>query len=112
MSDGFCIDFLPSTWNISKNQPKKKSTVGSYSDMIFNFEVILVVDNMEVVGGSTGGKKSRKEVTLDELSAYDINYERKKLSIGDFVWIAKKGNEFHSRITFVNAGIPRNSRFR
>ena len=52
-------------------------------------QVILVVDAMEVTGGGAGGKKSRKNLTLDELEALQVRYETRKLSIGDFVWIAK-----------------------
>ena len=44
---------------------------------------------MEVTGGGAGGKKSRKNLTLDELEALQVRYETRKLSIGDFVWIAK-----------------------
>ena len=44
---------------------------------------------MEVKGGSAGGKKSRKTITTDELDALGIEYDVRKLTIGDFVWIAK-----------------------
>ena len=97
VSQGFCLNSLPTTWKLSKHQPEQKSSSkmdhpGVIQDSVINFQVVLIVDNMEVVGGSSGGKKSRKEVTIEELSTYDINHERKKLSIGDFVWIARKGS--------------------
>ena len=54
-----------------------------------DYRVVLVVDAMEVTGGGAGGKKSRKNLTLEELDAHQVRYETRKLSIGDFVWIAK-----------------------
>ena len=47
---------------------------------------------MEVTGGSAGGKKSRKNITVEELDSLGIAYETRKLSIGDFVWIARGYN--------------------
>ena len=54
-----------------------------------DYRVVLVVDAMEVTGGAAGGKKTRKNLTLEELDALQVRYETRKLSIGDFVWIAK-----------------------
>lgn len=56
------------------------------------YEIILIVDIMEVAGGSTGGKKSRKNMTPEELDSLGVKYETRKLSIGDFVWIARGTN--------------------
>jgi crossover junction endonuclease MUS81 len=58
-------------------------------DIPFRYEIILLVDSMEVVGGSAGGKKSRKNITPEELQSLGVVYEMRKLSIGDFVWIAR-----------------------
>ena len=51
---------------------------------------------MEVSGSSAGGKKNRKNITLEELQSLEVPYEEKKLSIGDFAWVAR------SRIKLVN----------
>ena len=58
-----------------------------------SFRVVLLVDKMEVTAGFTGGKKSRKHLTTEELDALGIDYENRKLSIGDFLWIAKGPND-------------------
>ena len=57
-----------------------------------DYEIVLIVDDMEVKGGSSGGKQSRKSLTLDQLAALNINFETRKLSIGDFIWIARSRN--------------------
>ena len=57
-----------------------------------NYEIILIVDDMEVKGGSTGGKQSRKTLTLEQLETLNIRFETRKLSIGDFIWIARDKN--------------------
>jgi len=46
-------------------------TVSSSSDTFVlksgSYEIVLIVDAMEVTGGAHGGKKSRKVFTLEEL---------------------------------------------
>jgi hypothetical protein len=37
-----------------------------------SYEIILIVDAMEVTGGGHGGKKSRKIFTLEELDHYKV----------------------------------------
>ena len=54
-----------------------------------NFDIILLVDKMEVSGGSAGGKTSRKAITPEVLNNENIVYEERRLSIGDFIWIAR-----------------------
>lgn len=38
------------------------------------YEIVLLVDAMEVTGGSHGGKKSRKIFTLEELEHYKVYF--------------------------------------
>jgi hypothetical protein len=40
------------------------------------YDILLIVDAMEVIGGSHGGKKSRKEATLNELKALQVGGKR------------------------------------
>ena len=44
---------------------------------------------MEVVGGSAGGKKNRKNITPEELETAGVIFEERKLPVGDFLWIAR-----------------------
>ena len=94
-------DFVKNKFS-KKNQilpPKSKSETPSSSSSSYvpqswrlrsgDYRIILIVDNMEVKGGSAGGKKSRKTITTEELDALGIEYDVRKLTIGDFVWIAK-----------------------
>ena len=37
------------------------------------FEVFLLVDNSEVIGGKAGGKKTRREITTKELKANAVS---------------------------------------
>ena len=54
-----------------------------------NYDIILLVDKMEVVGGSAGGKKNRKNITPEELETAGVIFEERKLPVGDFLWIAR-----------------------
>ena len=56
------------------------------------YEIVLIVDDMEVKGGSNGGKQSRKTLTLEQLDSLNIHYETRKLNIGDFIWVARDRN--------------------
>ena len=40
-----------------------------------NYDIILLVDKMEVVGGSAGGKQNRKNITPEELKTAGVIYE-------------------------------------
>ena len=53
------------------------------------------------LGGSSGGKKSRKNITIEELKLLGIQYETRKLSIGDFVWIAKGENNIEVVLPYI-----------
>ena len=98
-------DFVKNKFS-KKNQilpPKSKSSATPSSSSNYvpqswrlrsgDYRIILIVDNMEVKGGSAGGKKSRKAITTEELDALGIEYDVRKLTIGDFVWIAKGDND-------------------
>ena len=53
------------------------------------YDIVLIVDAMEVTGGYCGGKKSRKALTIEQLQALQVPFETRKLSIGDFIWVAR-----------------------
>jgi hypothetical protein len=36
------------------------------------YDILLIVDAMEVSGGNQGGHKSRKQLTIDELTALKV----------------------------------------
>ena len=72
---------LPSEWNISEeNENDRKPLFSGFesaenSDFVLRsgqYEVVLVVDAMEVTGGAHGGKKSRKHFTIDELESLQV----------------------------------------
>ena len=54
-----------------------------------NYDIILLVDKMEVVGGSAGGKQNRKNITPEELKNAEVIHEERRLPVGDFLWIAR-----------------------
>ena len=56
------------------------------------YDIVLIVDAMEVTGGSCGGKKSRKALTMEQLEALNVPFETRKLNIGDFIWVARDKN--------------------
>ena len=92
----FVIKCLPSEWNVSKVKMEEErgnhvsqSSTAQLTLCPGEFKVVLVVDAMEITGGGAGGKVSRKNITLEELQRLNVPYESRKLSIGDFVWIAK-----------------------
>ena len=39
-----------------------------------SFDVVLLVDNREVIGGGAGGKESRKQVTVTQLEARNVSF--------------------------------------
>ena len=39
-----------------------------------SFDVVLLVDNREVIGGGAGGKESRKQVTVTQLEALNVSF--------------------------------------
>lgn len=94
-SSSFQIHSLPTTWNIIERH-ETKSVQPDLTRMCDNdrlpdgtYDIILLVDKMEVAGGSTGGKASRKMITPEELTSLNVTFETRRLSIGDFVWIAR-----------------------
>lgn len=54
------------------------------------FDVVLCVDNTETAGGGAGGRKTLKEETVRHLQRCGVNYDRRNLNIGDFLWIARE----------------------
>ncbi|XP_066588124.1 crossover junction endonuclease MUS81-like [Prorops nasuta] len=50
------------------------------------FDIILLVDTQETAGGKT---KPQHDITLSELKKLDVFFEVRRLSVGDFLWIAK-----------------------
>ena len=92
----FITDLSEMVIDASFNQPVAESTVYTESTCETSvvlkpgeYEIILLVDAMEVTGGSCGGKKSRKALTVEQLESLHVPFETRKLSIGDFVWIAR-----------------------
>lgn len=59
---------------------------------VSNPKVILLVDTQETIGKS----KSYLDRTLKELEQYDIEFEVRRLSVGDFLWTMRddSGTEF------------------
>ena len=41
------------------------------------FNIVLLVDNREVIGGGAGGKESRKQVTSLQLEALNVGPDEK-----------------------------------
>ena len=87
-------DELPDWVNDENSDQSEETLQDRHKPSFFlnpgEFEVILIVDNMEVAGGNQGGKKSRKELTIKELKANGVQFETRHLTIGDFAWIAKE----------------------
>ncbi|XP_063699628.1 crossover junction endonuclease MUS81 [Culicoides brevitarsis] len=50
-----------------------------------SYEIILLVDTQETAGKS----KSHLDRTIQELNRYNVKFEVRRLSVGDFLWIAK-----------------------
>ena len=48
-----------------------------------DFEVFLLVDNSEIIGGAAGGKKTRRDITNKELKANGVrlNWKKKYLEL-------------------------------
>ena len=92
-SMGFVMAKLPSNvGGVEAPVRRPRPRTAARDQLVLNphdYRVVLVVDAMEVTGGAAGGKKTRKNLTLEELDALQVRYETRKLSIGDFVWIAK-----------------------
>ena len=89
---GFVMTRLNPKWKIvSQRREELKEVVadGGITLRPGEYEIILIVDAMEVAGGGAGGKQSRKTVTIEELETLQVRYETKKLSIGDFIWVAR-----------------------
>lgn len=61
-----------------KNESKITMDPGSY-------EIVLLVDTQETAGKS----KTHLDRTIHELDGHKIKYEIRRLSVGDFLWIAK-----------------------
>jgi len=80
ISADFHLSSLPLEWNIIEDpEPKPKSGnrySGYHPDGFVlhsgQYEIILIVDMMEVTGGAHGGKQSRKQMKLDELDTLKV----------------------------------------
>jgi hypothetical protein len=76
LSPDFFAD-LPSEWNISENSVVQSSShpVNGNSGFILRsgqYDIMLLVDAMEVTGGAHGGKKSRKAAVLEEFETQQV----------------------------------------
>ncbi|XP_076033706.1 mus81 structure-specific endonuclease subunit isoform X2 [Oratosquilla oratoria] len=54
------------------------------------YEVILCVDNAETTGGFAGHKKGTKDIIITELKKNGVNFDVRKLHIGDFLWVCRE----------------------
>ncbi|KAG1666428.1 Crossover junction endonuclease MUS81 [Nymphon striatum] len=54
------------------------------------YDIILIVDVSETNGFASIGSKNSKSLLIPELRKNGVNFEVRKLHIGDFVWIAKE----------------------
>ena len=90
-TNGFCLSSIPGILNERELINPSKNLIQNGPERMKpgHFEIMLIVDAMEVTGGSAGGKKSRKNMTTEELTALGVPYETKKLSVGAFIWIAR-----------------------
>lgn len=77
---------------ISKKVPrkpaKKKKAETQVNFEIYemkDYEVILLVDTQETIGKS----KAHLDRTIQELNRYKVAHEVRRLSVGDFLWIAR-----------------------
>eukprot|EP00096_Caligus_rogercresseyi_P013555 TRINITY_DN6195_c0_g1_i1.p1 TRINITY_DN6195_c0_g1~~TRINITY_DN6195_c0_g1_i1.p1 ORF type:complete len:358 (-),score=57.39 TRINITY_DN6195_c0_g1_i1:33-1106(-) len=63
------------------------------SDIILSpdhYEEILLVDSSEIQSSKPGGKATRREITIEELTANCVRFEKRNMNIGDFGWIARE----------------------
>ncbi|XP_066974828.1 crossover junction endonuclease MUS81 isoform X2 [Macrobrachium rosenbergii] len=61
------------------------------------YEIVLCVDNAESTGGFQGmAKLNTKEIFISELKKHRVQYDIRKLHIGDFLWIARERSSFQS----------------
>ncbi len=56
------------------------------------FKVVLLVDSAETSGGEQGGKSNRKAITVSELNKKKVDFEVRKLNVGDFAWVARESD--------------------
>ena len=54
------------------------------------FEIVLCVDNTETSGGGAGGRKSLKTETERHLKNTGVQFDKRGLNIGDFLWVARE----------------------
>ncbi|XP_068218425.1 crossover junction endonuclease MUS81 [Palaemon carinicauda] len=55
------------------------------------YEIVLCVDNAETTGGFQGmAKFNIKEIFINELKKHKVQYDVRKLHVGDFMWIARE----------------------
>ena len=102
----FNLASLPSEWNISEEGEIPKPVIfgsGSAENSGFvlrsgQYEVVLVVDAMEVSGGCNGGKKNRKHFTIDELESLQVNkYVRHSKTVRKDIMYSEKQNPILSK---------------
>lgn len=68
------------------DQPSRKVVPG-FELKPGSFEIILCVDFIEITGG---GKAARKDEMVKELRMNGVQFDVRKLNVGDFLWIAKE----------------------
>ena len=83
----FHLPSLPDDWIISRPSrpaPRTAFNPGSFVLRSGTYDILLVVDAMEVTGGSYGGKKNRKLQTLEELEALQVG---RKILLVAFIFV-------------------------
>ncbi|CAL4117761.1 unnamed protein product, partial [Meganyctiphanes norvegica] len=74
-------------------QPQFSLPVGTY-------EILLCVDNAEVAGGYSNGKKNQKDIIISELRKHRVTFDVRKLHVGDFLWVARE-----KQLTYGGTGV-------
>ena len=75
LESDFHLPSLPDDWVISgpsRPAPRSRFNPGSFVLRSGTYDILLIVDAMEVTGGTHGGKKNRKLQTLEELEALQV----------------------------------------
>uniref|UniRef100_A0A336LYJ3 Crossover junction endonuclease MUS81 n=1 Tax=Culicoides sonorensis TaxID=179676 RepID=A0A336LYJ3_CULSO len=77
-----------STLTKKASKGKKQTAIKpfeSYTMEPGTYEIKLLVDTQETAGKT----KTHLDRTIQEINRYNLNYEVRRLSVGDFLWIAK-----------------------
>lgn len=84
-------------FQVSSNDiPKRSSEMNDPTEEQFSlnpgcFEVVLCVDNCET--SSSGCRKSKAQFLL-ELKKHGVDFDVRKLNVGDFLWVAREKVEY------------------